>query len=483
MIIFLETLGLMSAMMTSNGNGEGPNKLDLSGLENFTFQTSWSPIQSSPKSSTDRQGKSTFRGPRREGGFADKKPRFGDKATGDRKTFEHPKRFVRPEVTIDFFAEEAPFQALIQSLRSSGRTYPLFEIGTLVLEKPERFLVGLAGKKIEENKPAKALFICLLDNMPFETEEEALQYVFQMHFDHFFDKATVEIEKPKGVFSFIYKCPKSGTLITPPNYHKAQVLLQEHYRLMGEQGSFESFQKTLEKASAPEEIEAWLQKMTQHTIYKVKNSVDGEKSFDNPEEAKRYLIEHEKSKCIKAVRNARFSGKLLATMPASSIKSFVEFVLGKERHFPFSTVNHLRGRFRRLGFSLFKRNGIAYVSAVKRRLRLPGMEFSAGIQALVTFLEGQPAMVIRELPKAYLGIEVPAGDAQLPVEEDQKLKSLMQDLNWLVKEGYLTEFSDGRLQLSAMATPIEEAKLENEEALDSEGTSVNSEDLSNLEEK
>jgi hypothetical protein len=206
--------------------------------------------------------------------------------------------------------------------------------------------------------------------------------------------------------------------------------------------------------------------MSQNVIYKLKVPVEGVGSFDTEEAAKRYLIENEKSKLIKSVRSMRFGAKTLVDMPDSAIKSFVDFIIGKERQFPFSTVNHLRGRFRRLGFSLFKRNNIAYVSAIKRRLRVPGMQFSTGIQALVDFLEGKESLMIRDLPKAYLGIELPDGDEKLPVDEDQKLKSMMQDLHWLVKEGYLTEFSDGRLQLSMVATPAEEAKFKKEESLE-----------------
>ena len=126
----------------------------------------------------------------------------------------------------------------------------------------------------------------------------------------------------------------------------------------------------------------------------------------------------------------------------------------------------MRGRLRRLHFSLFKRSGIAYVSAIKRRLRIPGLEFSVSIQALVNFLEGKEGLLAHQLPEQYLGITVPEQGVVLEAAADQALKTLMQDLHWLIREGYVAEFNDGRLSLSPLAASAAAAQSHNEAGLD-----------------
>jgi hypothetical protein len=70
---------------------------------------------------------------------------------------------------------------------------------------------------------------------------------------------------------------------------------------------------------------------------------------------------------------------------------------------------------------------------------------------------------MKDLPKAFLAIEVPVVAPAAPVvegaeaaapaapavvltpEQSEKLRKMSNDLRWLVMEGYVTEFSDGKL--------------------------------------
>ena len=192
-------------------------------------------------------------------------------------------------------------------------------------------------------------------------------------------------------------------------------------------------------------------------------------TFDSLEDARLYLLTHAREKVVRHAESARFHGKVAETMPPGEIRRAVEGALERQRRFPLDTANALRGRLRREHFTIFKKGskGVSYVCAVKRKFRVPGQTFADSIGALISFIEVHPMIRASELAAKFLGIVVapapvapsaPAGEAapaaEAPakaepaapsIEERAKIARLQGDLMWLVREGYVTEFIDGRL--------------------------------------
>jgi hypothetical protein len=181
-----------------------------------------------------------------------------------------------------------------------------------------------------------------------------------------------------------------------------------------------------------------------------------------------------RDKIVRPIETARFHGKLAETMPAGEIRRAIEGALERQRRFPLDTANALRGRLRREHFTIFKKGskGVSYVCAVKRKFRVPGQTFADSISALITYIEGSPMVRASELPKRFLNIDLPAapkapevvvptGDTPvepapvaeapaktepvLTIDQRAKISRMQGDLRWLVTEGYVTEFIDGRL--------------------------------------
>ena len=213
-------------------------------------------------------------------------------------------------------------------------------------------------------------------------------------------------------------------------------------------------------------------------------------TFDSFEEARSYLLANAKDKVVRPVETARFHGKLVETMPAGEIRQAIEGALERQRRFPLDTANALRGRLRREHFTIFKKGskGVSYVCAVKRKFRVPGQTFADSISGLITFIEAHPMIRASELSSKFLGIEIPqapkaaeplpASDVPQPVETaatsqktepvlsiDQraKLSRLQGDLRWLVTEGYVTEFIDGRLFAPPPVVEARKKEVESEE--------------------
>jgi hypothetical protein len=187
-------------------------------------------------------------------------------------------------------------------------------------------------------------------------------------------------------------------------------------------------------------------------------------TFDTLEEARAYLLANARDKVVRQVESARFHGKIAESLPPGEIRRATEGALERQRRFPLDTANALRGRLRRERFTIFKKGskGISYVCAVKRKFRVPGQTFAESIGALISFIEAHPMIRASELTAKFLDIKVPAqpktgtetpaepaaatpAEPVLTVEERAKIARMQGDLRWLVTEGYVTEFIDGRL--------------------------------------
>ena len=360
------------------------------------------------------------------------------------------------------------------------------------------------------------LFMSLPDHLPFDTEEAAIQHVLSDNLGAFFDTQDVEIDPPKGNFPIINKCGITGELLGPPNYHRYQQILQQHHAAKLSRMPFERFRESIVSVREPEVGVQWLEKMKKATRYTWKTPAaktgttippfettppielapkptepapaaevpaaassevaaavpnaapaPAALSFDSIEDARLYLLANARDKVVRAVENVRFHGKLIEKLPPGEIRRALEGHVERQRRFPLDTANALRGRLRRENFTIFKKGsrGVSYVCAVKRRFRVPGQVFSETIATLIEFIEKHPMIHVKDLPKAFHGIDVAAATAAataaaplpegttvsqapfmvLPPDQSEKLRKMGNDLRWLVMEGYVTEFSDGKL--------------------------------------
>jgi hypothetical protein len=453
-------------------------------------------------------------GPRREGGPRQGGPREGGFAPREQGPY------VSPYFNVTFYPDDTGFAALAKAIRGSCRTYELFEIARVIIGKNDRFIAVVQHKPVEESgsatKPAP-FAISVPDGIPFENEAAAVNHVLEKHLGHFFDVADVEIDAPKGNFQVVNRCTVTGELLGPPNYHRYNQIVQQHHAA-NIKLPFEVYRNKIESVREPEVIAQWLEKMKKATRYTwklassapasvaptetaVSESVEGEAapdaatpsapetpqgpSFDSFEEARQYLLSSAKDKVVRTVESIRFSGKNLENLPEGELRRTIEGALERQRRFPLDTANALRGRLRREGFTIFKKGskGISYVCAVKRKFRIPNQTFSDSIGALISFIESHPMIKASELADKFLGFAAPAAPVKaaapvegaevsaeastpaapaLSAEQQAKLNRLNGDLRWLVSEGYVTEFIDGRL--FAPAPVVESRKKEIESA-------------------
>ena len=400
-----------------------------------------------PREGGRPQGQGEFRGgPRRDGGHGhghghgggrgefrgghggERGARFGGREGGHGgQRFEDRGPYVSPYFTVTFYPEDASFTALAKTIRNSCRTFELFDIAKTVIGKPERFVVVVARKspegeagsgKAEASTPAAKpgpIALSVPDTLPFESEDAAIAHVLDKHLGLFFDVAEVDVDPPKGNFQIVNRCGITGELLGPPNYHRYNQILQQHFVARIKSMSFDAFKSRVESVRDPEVVNQWLEKMKKTTRYTWKQggaapTEEGQVppviAFDSLEEARVYLLSQARDKVVRSVENVRFHGALLTGLPAGEIHRSVDGALERQRRFPLDTANALRGRLRREGFTIFKKGskGVSYVCAVKRKFRVPGQTFSESIGALIAFIEAHPMVRAGDLPVKLLGL-------------------------------------------------------------------------------
>ena len=152
-----------------------------------------------------------------------------------------------------------------------------------------------------------------------------------MYLDTFFTRADVEIDPPKGNYLVINRCGVTGELLGPPNYHRYNQLVQQHFAAKVSRMPFEAFRARIETVRDPEVVNQWLEKMKKVTRFTLKAPVAEGKvtapTFDNVEDARAYLLANARESIVKAVDHVRFHGKLLETMPRGEILMAIEGAL------------------------------------------------------------------------------------------------------------------------------------------------------------
>lgn len=312
-----------------------------------------------------------------------------------------------PTVKVDLYPQDEAFDALINRLRSSARTYQLFDIAQLLLEKPDRFVAVVAPLGQKEGKPA-SLYFSVPGHLPFESEEEAVNYVVANHLEQFFDIEEIEVEPPKGNFQMVSRCTITGKLLGPPNYHRYQEFLRHHYATQIGGMSFERFTSKIEGVKEPEQIEAWLESMKKGARYTVKEPKEGEpETFESLEAARHFLLQHRKDQVVGSGESVRFAGRDIERLPKGNIRRSVEAYIEKQKVFPLESANNIRGRLRRHKFAVYKKGskGVSYVCAVKRKFRDSKTVFTDSIRDLIDFIEKHPELPASKLPKAYINID------------------------------------------------------------------------------
>jgi hypothetical protein len=383
---------------------------------------------------------------------------------------------------------------MMEAMKQTQRAYALFDIAKLVLNKPERHVVKFASQPaFDGSRPS--LFLVTLGESVFLRQDEAVRFVLRQHAEMIIREKKTPIDPPKGNFTFVNRCSLTGVWLGPPNYHEYQGRLVRHHQQRLRHMPFEEFKSRIQTVKDPEAVKAWLDSMSVKAEYEC--ILDAEpKAFATRDELEKHFVETHLAQFITSAPEVRTSGTASRQLQNPALLETVRLAWMQERKFPLKTANEMRGKLRHEGFHFFKDpKGVTYIGRVKpQRFESIG-HLTDQIQKIIVYLRGHFGCTRKQLIAHFVPRSAPAAPASAPVpdsaapapapapteapapvpepiqaevhmapapEQDAPVISaqpvseedrVLADLHWLIQDGYVVEFSNGRLWALADKPP------------------------------
>jgi hypothetical protein len=397
-------------------------------------------------------------------------------------------------LNVLFVADPQAFDAMAETMKHTARAYPLFDVAKLVLYKPERHQVKLTRQPTPTGTP-RPLWRVTWDDQIFLSQHEAVQHVMRRFADRVYAKNQTPIDPPKGNFAFVNRCGFTDVWLGPPNYHEYQVRLVRHHQQHLPDVPFERFKARIQTVRDPEAVQAWLTSMSSKTVYECQLCAENKPSFDDLGALEKHVVDQHLASCIESAPTFTMPGPASRLLAHRGISGTIRTAWESERRFPLNTVAALRVALGKHGFAYFKHDkNVTYISKIRRK-RFETLDGLAdNIRNIVLFLRAQPGSTRKLLIEHFIGPTTPAEPTPVeptpapsadpvPVAEPVAAAAadpvpaetpapaptvappsqpailvtpedkLLADLHWLITDGYVVEFSDGRLMAWPDAPP------------------------------
>jgi hypothetical protein len=405
-------------------------------------------------------------GGERRGGAPRGGSKFGDRKGGgfgrrddrrDEPRERAPAPAPLPEISVTILPGENGVESLARQIKMTGRSYPLFQIAQLVLDKPERYSVQLGVKKKADGAIAQQLFVCALDETPWLSEDEAIAHVLKNHFATFYQTDRIATEPPKGVYTFVAQCSISGVILGPPNHHDYQNQLRKLHSERFSRMPFDAYKAGVKIVRDEVVVKKWIEEQSFKTEYTVLNVPEPLKLATLEEVEKHFRATHRET-IIKSVETLVIGGVLSRNLRSRGLQQLVRSEWESQRHFPLQLASTLSQQFAHHGLQFFKVNKTVTHVAVARPqfLDLEATPVSENIKRIVTFINEHPRCtrrkMIETLAPSPTTIEVKP-EEQKSAEATPEQTAIIADLHWLVHQGHVLEFADGKLETAKKPLP------------------------------
>jgi hypothetical protein len=365
-----------------------------------------------------------------------------------------------PDVNVALIPDDKGVESLARQIKMTGRAYPLFDIAQMILQKPERHNVTLTVKKDAEGKPIQMLYVCALDDTVWLSEEEAVRYVLEKHFNTFYQPERTKIEGPKGTYTFVAQCGMSGTILGPPNYHDYQNQIRKLHAERFSRMPFDAFKARVKIVKDEEVVKKWLEEQSWKTEFVCLNMPEPLK-LGSREEVEKHFREVHLPNIIKQVETSKMTGAASRQLRSSGLVRAVRNAWEEQKRFPLQIATVLSQQFAGHGLQFFKVNRTITHVAVARPhyLDLETVPVSEGIRRIVDYINGHARCTRRQLiealaPSGQPTPPTPASEAAaVAPEPSPEVTAVVADLHWLIHQGHVIEFANGALETAKKPLP------------------------------
>ncbi len=426
-------------------------------------------------------------GPPRGGSKFGGGDRKGGGFRGDRRDDRRDDQRERPEplaplpdLGVAFVPEERGVEQLARQIKVTGRAYPLFQIALLILQKGERYSVALTTKKKAEGT-AQKIFVCALDDSPWLSEDEAVAHVLKNHFGTFYQAERTATEPPKGVYTFVAQCGMSGVILGPPNYHDYQNQLRKLHTEKFSRMPFDLFKARVKIVKDEAVVKKWVEEQSFKTEYVCLNVPEPLKLASMEEVEKHFRATH-KDSIIKAADSVTVPGLASRTLKSSGLQRLIRQEWDHQKAFPLPVATKLSQQLAQHGLQFFKVNKtVTHVNVARPQyLDLETTPVSENIKRIVEHINANAKCTRKKLietlaptPKTAPAAKTEAASAPAPAEgaateataeaaapaqpkapeATPEQTAVIVDLHWLIHQGHVLEFADGRMETAKKPLP------------------------------
>ena len=419
-------------------------------------------------------------GPPRSGGA-----KFGDRNAGggfgrrDGRRDEPRERPAPPaplpELNVAFVPEEKGVEQLARQIKMTGRAYPLFQIALLILDKAERYSVHLTAKK-KDGVAVQKIFVCALDDSPWTNEDEAVAHVLKNHFGTFYQAERTATEPPKGVYTFVAQCGISGAILGPPNNHDYQNQLRKLHAEKFSRMPFDMFKARVRIVKDEAVVKKWVEEQSFKTEFVCLN-VPEPLTLPTMEAVETHFRATHKDSIIKPVETLTVAGLPSRSLRDGGLQRLIREEWEHQKYFPLPIATKLSQQFAHHGLNFFKVNKtVTHVGVARPQfLDIESNPVSDGIRRIVEFINANAKCTRKKLiealaptpkPTVIPVVETPApapvAEGETKPAEPAKPKApeptpeqtvVMVDLHWLIHQGAVLEFADGRMETAKKPAP------------------------------
>ncbi|WCJ58939.1 hypothetical protein NXS98_14635 [Fontisphaera persica] len=373
-----------------------------------------------------------------------------------------------PKVKVGITIEDKVADSLARQIRATGRSYPIFDLARLILQKNDRFLIRFNVIKNNSGAPEQPLYRCALDETVWTDKEEALQYLLDKHFDTFYQAERTPTNPPKGVYTFVAVCDLNGAILGPPNYHGYQEELRrlhrEHYAHM----PLEAFKAKIRIVRDEAVVKKWIEDQSWKTEYLCLNVPEAPRLADR-ESVVAHFREVHLPLILQEVESHAINGQAALQLPCRGLRRLAWQLIERQRRFPLELVHSLSALFNERKLQFFKLDkDITHVGVARPHyLDLETSIVSDNVRRIIQFIQQNPGSNRQKLMEALAPAPAPApapvpmpegsaapGEAAPPAPEPTpEQMALISDLHWLVHQGHVIELANGTLLTAKKPAP------------------------------
>jgi hypothetical protein len=388
-------------------------EIDLSNLKNFDFSKNWDVNKNNKvwaKKETKRERSEPKIQKKQTNKNQDKKP-------------EHYKVTISPNKTV--------LGILKAEIKKSGKSYGVEEIMTTISEKLDRLQIKIEYfNPTENNNFYKTVF----DNSIFSTKKKALKHILENGLDKIIEIKKEEGEKPNGIFNTILKCGITGKFLPPKNYHNFEGIVRNFIFHNKITVGFDKYIESLKKIEDPESVKSWMETpLTNFTYEVVKNTVSVQK-INNLDQLI-LLMNDLKNGYIRKSEHITIRGENLETLE-KDIRILVNDIIKTSRKWRKDMFFNILINLKKSGFCIFKHGENKHLFACYAKAKkVQDNKLSATCDQIIKKIN------------AFNNIKKSALMEKL-LEKNIEKKTVIREIHWLLKEGYIREFSNGNLTIS-----------------------------------